>query len=194
MKCSYDFKGRRWAAVSTQAKNFVSDLLQYDPDTRPSAEEAKQSMWLNMKMAASVRTTTEGDMDAIASSIENYANHPTLQKLALMIIAHKSTSEEIGLLRKAFKRYDTNKSGAINLAAFKECMSKYGYNAEYTEHLFRSADLDGTGLIKYTEFLAATIESTGLVTEERIAEAFDRLDSDDSGFISFEVSQLLAAI
>jgi EF-hand domain pair len=47
-------------------------------------------------------------------------------------------------------------------------------------------DLDGTGKIRYTEFLAATIEAHGVISEERLAEAFDRLDSDDSGFISAE--------
>jgi hypothetical protein len=47
-------------------------------------------------------------------------------------------------------------------------------------------DLDGTGQIRYTEFLAATIEARGAISEERLAEAFDRLDSDDSGFISAE--------
>jgi Ca2+-binding EF-hand superfamily protein len=36
----------------------------------------------------------------------------------------------------------------------------------------------------YTEFIAATLEAHGNVEEERIAEAFDRLDCDDSGFIS----------
>ena len=36
----------------------------------------------------------------------------------------------------------------------------------------------------YTEFIAATLEAQGHIEEERIAEAFDRLDSDDSGFIS----------
>jgi hypothetical protein len=36
----------------------------------------------------------------------------------------------------------------------------------------------------YTEFLAATIDAHGHIEEDRIAEAFDRLDSDDSGFIS----------
>jgi hypothetical protein len=40
------------------------------------------------------------------------------------------------------------------------------------------------GKIMYTEFLAATIEAHGHIEEARIAEAFDRLDSDDSGFIS----------
>lgn len=46
--------------------------------------------------------------------------------------------------------------------------------------------MDGSGRILYTEFLAATIEAQGAISEERIAEAFDRLDSDDSGFISAE--------
>jgi len=46
--------------------------------------------------------------------------------------------------------------------------------------------VDGTGEVKYCEFLAATIEAQGAISEERLAEAFDRLDSDDSGFISKE--------
>lgn len=44
--------------------------------------------------------------------------------------------------------------------------------------------MDGSGRIRYTEFLAATIEAQGAISEERLAEAFDRLDSDDSGYIS----------
>lgn len=189
MKCNYDFKGRRWTQISAQAKHFVKDLLQYDPDNRPSAEEAKQDIWVNKSMHSSVRTATDDDMRAVADSIENYSSHKMLQKLGLMIIAHKSSSQEIGILRKAFKRYDTDKNGTITYPHFRQCMKKYGYNNQYVEFLFQSVDLDGTGTIKYTEFLAATIESTGLVTEERVAEAFDRLDSDDSGFISFQVSQ-----
>ena len=42
----------------------------------------------------------------------------------------------------------------------------------------------GSGSIKYTEFLAATLEAQGAITEEKLAEAFDRIDSDDSGYIS----------
>lgn len=46
--------------------------------------------------------------------------------------------------------------------------------------------MDGSGQIRYTEFLAATIETFGSIGEERLAEAFDRLDSDDSGYITTE--------
>jgi calcium-dependent protein kinase len=34
----------------------------------------------------------------------------------------------------------------------------------------------------YTEFLAATIEAHGYIAEERVAEAFDRLDADETGY------------
>jgi hypothetical protein len=43
--------------------------------------------------------------------------------------------------------------------------------------------MDGSGRIRYTEFLAATIEAQGAISEERLAEAFDRIDADDSGYI-----------
>ena len=46
--------------------------------------------------------------------------------------------------------------------------------------------MDRTNQISYTEFLAASVEAMGLSREEELAEAFDRLDSDDSGFISHE--------
>lgn len=43
-------------------------------------------------------------------------------------------------------------------------------------------DLNENGHIMYTDFIAATIEAHGYIEEERIAEAFDRLDSDETGF------------
>lgn len=44
----------------------------------------------------------------------------------------------------------------------------------------------GSGRIRYTEFIAATIEAHGTISEARLAEAFDCLDCDDSGYITTE--------
>jgi len=52
------------------------------------------------------------------------------------------------------------------------------------QEIFDNVDIDSSGKIHYTEFLAATLEAQGHIEEERLAEAFDRLDSDDSGFIT----------
>lgn len=50
--------------------------------------------------------------------------------------------------------------------------------------MFHGIDIDGSGKVHYIEFLAATIEAHGSIDEERLAESFDRLDSDDSGVIT----------
>jgi EF-hand domain pair len=39
-------------------------------------------------------------------------------------------------------------------------------------------------LINYTEWVAATLEAHGCIEEDRIAEAFDKIDVDDTGFIT----------
>ena len=52
--------------------------------------------------------------------------------------------------------------------------------------MFAAIDIDGTGVIHYSEFLAASIEAHGSIDEERIADAFDLLDNDDSGYITVE--------
>jgi hypothetical protein len=41
-------------------------------------------------------------------------------------------------------------------------------------------------VINYTEFLAAALETQGTIEEYRLAEAFDLMDVDDSGYISRE--------
>jgi len=186
MECKFDFKGRRWRRVSEQAKNFVTDLLVGEPDNRATADEAFQSFWLRKRKMASIRGPTEEEVEVAHDTLKNYARYSHLKKLALMVIAHKSTYKEIGILRKIFQDYDKMKDGVIRRIEFKEALATYGYQDDELNRLFDAMDLDGTGTIRYTEFLAATIEAHGEIDENRIADAFDRLDSDDSGFISVE--------
>jgi Ca2+-binding EF-hand superfamily protein len=40
--------------------------------------------------------------------------------------------------------------------------------------------------INYTEFLAAALETQGTIEEYRLAEAFDLLDRDGSGYSTYE--------
>jgi Ca2+-binding EF-hand superfamily protein len=125
-------------------------------------------------------------MDHVQATIQTFAEYGRLKKLALLVVAYKSTDDEIGFLRKIFKKFDMTHDGEVEMHEFKKALEVYHYTDEELERMFMGMDIDGTGKVHYVEFLAATIEAHGSISEERIAEAFDRLDSDDSGYITVE--------
>lgn len=154
---------------------FVKRCLTYDPNQRPTAEEALKLAWMQKDYE---ELTPELDkMDMVQAALLSFATYGTLKKLALMVIAHKSTSEEIGFLRKLFTKYDRLKNGVITFPEFRDALVEYNYSEEELEIMFRGIDVDGTGEVEYSEFLAATIEAHGAIDEERLAEAFDRIVS-----------------
>ena len=185
----FEFRSPRWSAVSNDAKNFVRLLLQVDAKDRPTADEASRNQWLvsSSKPGGRHRKCTSSNipetMDSVQASIENFANHSTLKKLALMVIAHRSTDGEIGFLRRMFKKYDENQ-GYFTLEGFKRALRDYMYSDDEIERIFMGMDVDGSGTVHYFEFLAASMEAHGFINEQQLADAFDRLDVDDSGTIS----------
>jgi Ca2+-binding EF-hand superfamily protein len=123
-------------------------------------------------------------MDNVSASIRTFATYGKLKKLALLVVAYKSTDEELGFLRKIFDQFDSTKNGEISHEEFKKALTVYQYSNEELESMFVALDIDRTGKVHYSEFLAGALEAHGSIDEARIAEAFDRLDSDDSGFIT----------
>ena len=179
----YEYTGRRWKTVSNQAKAFIDDLLVLEPSDRATAREALTSTWLNRRLAATERGPHKDEFLHVKQVIQRYVKYPRLRKLALMVIAHQSRTEEIGILRKIFQAYDTNKNGNLDYASFKAALHDAGFEDEDYRAIFNAVDVDGSGVIRYTEFLAATMEAAGWISEERLAEAFDRLDHDDTGYV-----------
>ena len=53
-----------------------------------------------------------------------------------MVVAHKSSSEEIGILRKIFRKYDSRHDGSIWFEEFCEAMSGCGHTDEELRVIF----------------------------------------------------------
>ena len=136
LKGKYDFKGRRWKRVSQQAKSFVDDLLVVDPEERLTAEQASHVFWLNRGFRASVRNPDLDDLQSAKDCLRNFANYSNLNKVALMIVAHKSTSAQIGILRKVFQKYDTDHSGQLSYEEFKAAIADAGYAEDDYRNIF----------------------------------------------------------
>ena len=103
-----------------------------------------------------------------------------------MVIAHRASPEHVDKLRSAFHEIDVNREGFITLEELKRVLIEYDISPEQIEGIFDSLDVDQTRKIGYTEFLAATVSAMGFVRQEQLTEAFDRLDADDSGYITKE--------
>lgn len=132
----YEFKGRRWKRISKAAKAFVEDLLVVDPDDRATAEESTKASWLNRRIGATVRNPHEDEINNAKASIIKYSKYSKLQKMALMVVAHKSTSAEIGILRRIFQHYDTEKDGSINYEEFKAAIKEAGFTENDYRNIF----------------------------------------------------------
>ena len=133
----YDFRGRRWRKVGAPAKDFVKDLLVVDPDERLDAEGASSCVWLNKRFSVTERGPEESEILQAKRSMTRYAGYTKLKKMALMVVAHRSTSEEIGILRKVFQKYASkHKAGCISYDEFNEAWKESGLPAQDTRAIF----------------------------------------------------------
>jgi calcium-dependent protein kinase len=137
-KGDYDFKGRKWQRSSEQAKDFIRDLLVLDPEERVDGDTALRSTWLNRRHSATMRVPLEDEEELARASMLRYAGYNKLKKMALMVVAHKSSSEEIGILRKVFQRYDSRRDGSISFEEFCEAMQGFGHSAADLETMFNA--------------------------------------------------------
>jgi calcium-dependent protein kinase len=184
MRCDYNFNHPGWKSISNEAKEFVTSLIEMDPKKRLSAQEALDHKWQGKAFPLSDRKPSIKTMQDVENNLLTFSNTSELRKLALVMVAHHSSTEEISELRKAFDQYDTANDGIISYDEFEKALEGSSFSDAEVKKAFESLDINNTGTILYTEFLAAALDAQGYIEEERIANAFDRIDSDDTGYIS----------
>lgn len=180
LRGQYDFDGEVWDSISSGGKEFIRALLEVKPEDRICAPDAKTHPWIEGFRGAKVVDATL--KQRVGESMIRYASQGEFLKLALNIIAKKSTCDEILELSTVFDEFDSQNTGRLGLADFKSALGQFGYSDDTLEDIFYKIDVNQNNEINYTEFLAAALETQGSIEEHRLAEAFDVLDTDDSGF------------
>jgi len=184
MRCDYNFNHPGWESISDEAKAFVKSLIEMDPKKRLDAQEALDHKWQSKAFPLSDRKPSVKTMQDVENNLLTFSNTSELRKLALVMVAHHSSTDEISELRKVFDQYDTANDGTISYDEFEKALEGSSFSDAEVKKAFESLDINKTGTILYTEFLAAALDAQGYIEEERIANAFDRIDSDDTGYIS----------
>ena len=123
----------------------------------------------------------------VVQSLWSYARFPALKRAALVAVAFLLPSSAVPLaeLRAAFEAIDEASEGEITVEELEKVLARHGMNdQESVRMLFDSLDVDRTGKVHYTEFIAATMQMRCELTTEAYRRAFQLLDTDSSGEIS----------
>jgi len=178
-------EGQRWSNVSDDAKNLVKTLLLKSPSVRPKAQEVlRNARWLQASGVndGAAGIASLGSVDI--SQLRAFRDMHKLKKAALHVIATQLTDERIEGLRKMFLAADRNCDGTVCVAELKESLQAAGMEFPHDlSEIMAELDCDGSGVLDYTEFIAATMDWKWHHEEEIVWEAFRKFDRDNSGTI-----------
>lgn len=189
MRGKYDLSAAKFYGCTKYSRDFIYHLMQVKPKDRMTAMEALQHKWI--KHSQHKRERKEGKKAItlskdIMNSLLSFDKYSKFKQTALETIAFSMSFNELKELRNAFQAMDIDGNGIITLEEFQHAFEKNGIHDTNLVKLFNSIDTNQTGSLSYSEFLAATMRRKMFLDEERLIEAFDRLDVDGNGYLEID--------
>lgn len=182
-----------WETVSNEAKNFIRSLLVLDPMQRPTAKQAKESKWLKMW-----RHMENGDQAPdinpnVVKALIGFKEYSDMRKLLCEVLSFTLLPEQIQGLRNEFEKYDQDGTGEITLGTLKKVLignaasgSLGGLTEDEVEDIFNALRVrKNETTIHWHDFIAAGLSQCE-VDDRNLRLAFERLDQEHKGFITFE--------
>merc|ERR1711972_763946 len=182
---NFSFNAADWKNVSEDAKNLIRMLLKMNPRDRYTAEQALNHEWIKNKAP---KATGAKLQDNFVDNLRGFRSQNKLKKAALHIIANQLNEDQIKALRETFMQLDGNGDGKLTVNEVKEGIQKAGLKEipADLQQIMEDVDSDGSGVIDYTEFLAATLDKKIYMQEDVCWQAFKMFDKNNDGNISKE--------
>lgn len=175
-----------WQGRSSKVLQFLTSLVKVDPCQRPTAEEALASDWM-----LDVAPAPSGITKELAHSLVEYMAAPEIVRCCLLSIVARDAAhfpEELQQFRSAFLAMDGDGDGLVTREDLQEALggifgiqfsNLLGLMPELdVESFFAAADLDQSGSLSFSEFVAACLYSHYGSLDALAAEAFWALDQD----------------
>jgi calcium-dependent protein kinase len=172
-----------WDSVTEEGKSFIRRMLTVAVDERYSVKEALEDPWIANNAASAVPFVRTGD--DVLTGLQNFWKGNKLQKMARHIVAMNISDAHIVKLKDLFVAMDNNNDGTLTLEEIKNGIKECGVPEwEDMDATLLVVDSDGSGVINYTEFLAATLNTRQRTQEDACWAAFRHFDRDKNGSIS----------
>lgn len=185
---NFDFPSPEWDEISQGAKDFVINMLQKDPETRPTASDAAKHPWILEQLEAGDphhrrRSSTFSMSNERSAAFQKFLAMQKLKKAALVVIATKLTHAEVGSLGDIFRRIDKENDGVLTLTELDNAMvqGKVPSDIQHDINVLKEElSLAGTDTLNWKVFLAATMDKHLVMREDKIKVAFDHFKHSDN--------------
>lgn len=180
---TFSFNQTFWKNVSEDAKNLIRMLLKMNPRDRYTAEQALNHVWVTERAP---RAQDLPLSSGLVDHLRTFRSQSKLKKVALHVIASQMSESQIKALRDTFMALDDNGDGLLTVKELKNGLEKAGFKdiPFDLQQIMEEVDSDGSGVIDYTEFLAATLDKKIYIQEDVCWAAFRIFDRDGNGKIT----------
>lgn len=177
------FSFKPFRGVSEQAKDLISQLLRKDSKLRISAQAALEHSWLQVSPPSSPHSLPI----EVLTGIRTFVEGNVMKKMAFYYIATMIGEEDCQELRRVFIDLDTNGDGLISPDELGRGLQTLGkrLDANQLRSLCVLIDANESGVVEYTEFLAACLAARE-VQDRILRAAFHYFDADGSGKVTRE--------
>ncbi|CAG9321264.1 unnamed protein product [Blepharisma stoltei] len=179
-----DLNDKEYRRISSAGKDLLSKLLDFDYNTRITAENALKHPWfisINQK-------SNFYNNERILKRLKQYQVKGRLKKEIMKIIVKVLDTDEIQHLKEVFEHLDLDHNGYITLEELKQGLNAVGItDSSEIERIFdvlNDTEAKINGGIRYSDFLAATLNRKAALTESTLWAAFKYFDHDNSGKIT----------
>ena len=194
-KGTFDKHSYPYPLLSSQSKDLINKLLQYDPKKRINADQAIEHPWFKSAEFKKKDKVNIIPVELAKQLIENITKYKSDNILKCAVIAylvhHLINTEECIEASKLFIKIDLNYDGKIEKHELIQGFEKYwGISKdeaiEKVELIFTNIDTDFNGFIEYEEFVRAAVNPDIFMSQNYLKFAFNYFDRDSSGDITFE--------
>lgn len=176
---------KRWLDLSSDAKSFITLLLQKEPSKRPDHVEALAHPWI--ARAATLSNFAPGAEIAVdvLMNLQHFAEGSHLRRAALTMLAWSLTSRELQDFEETFLAFDKSGRGTITKEQLADVMhGRMKVSPHQVSRIFENLNCSDDEEISYTPFIAALLATRVKLHEGKVRKAFDAFDYDRSGYIT----------
>jgi len=169
--------------ISEEAIDLMKKMIVKEPSQRLTASQALRHPWF----AKWDEEHSFNKLDpTILESLCHFHVERKLRREALLLMVKLFNEEEIHTLKEAFATVDKDQTGMISMEELSAAMNAAGFELAHSRlrEIIDEVDVNHYGKIRYSEFLAATLNTKEHLTQEHLWQVFKHFDIDNTDFIT----------